>query len=126
MSLVQTEVQKPSSYTVAGTEYTFPLTKTGVDVGTAAVEVGIAPGAGKYIFVMGVIFINPTAAAITMVLQQGGTDLFPDIQVPANNNVFLPFPQALRLTVNEGVDVKANSVDTGIGVIIFGKVDVKG
>lgn len=125
MSLVQTEVQKPSSYIVAGTTYTFPLSVTGQDM-TTAKEVGIAPGAGKYIFVTGVIFINNTAAAITMVLQQGGTDLFPDVKVAANATETLMFPHALRLTVNEGVDVKSSSADTGNGVIVFGKVDVKG
>jgi hypothetical protein len=117
---------KPSSYVDgSGNTVTFPA-KVSENMSTVVAALA-APGAGKHIYVTGVIFSNNTGAAITMVLQEdtAGTpaDIFPDLNIPINSTVAITFPHAIKCTANKNLGAKSSDADAGNVAIIFGYVD---
>ncbi len=118
---------RPTSFVSgAGATVNLPISKTGLDLTTVR-SVIAAPSTGNQIIVLGVIFNNATAAAITMVLQEdtGGTpaDIFPDINVAANATEVLFFPQGIPVTAAKDLGVKSSDADTGNSCTIFAYVD---
>lgn len=119
---------RPTSYVSgAGATVALPAVKTGLDLTTVR-SVCAAPATGQRLVIIGVLFINNTASAITMVLQEdtGGTpaDLFPDVKILANDSKMLSFPQGIPVTSAKDVGVKSSSADTGNGCIIFAYTDI--
>lgn len=114
---------RPTSYLdSSGNTVNLPASKTGVNM-TTAQEIVAAPVSGQRLLITGVTFINADNDEHSFVLQQGGTDLFPDMVVRGYTTLHITFPQAIPLSEAEGCDVKCTDNDVTQGVIIYGYPD---